>query len=170
MKRVILSAVIAVGTFQLILVAQEPDPEPDPAAESAAPESFQVALKVAHSEHIANLEAALAQALAEDELDEAIHIRRSISMEKLRARVTDTSWTWNRPDDPNTIHFRDGRFVTTGKGAGGVWEVLEDKTVIVKFGADLFMFRFNEDFESYRVNAYSPARTLFRNGRKVRGE
>ena len=164
MKRVILSAVIAVGTFQLVLATQEADPE----TENEAPASLEEAVNAAHAEYIANLEAALEQALSEGELDEAIHVRRSISMEQTRAKLTNTSWTWNRPNDPDTIHFRGGRVITTGKGSEGVWEVLEEETIIVKFGETLFMLGFNEAITSYTVKAYNPVRTNYSSGRKTR--
>lgn len=161
MKRTVIAAIMLLGTLQLILAAQEGD------SEEAAPTTFEEAMQAAHTEYTANLEAALELAIAEGELDEAVHVRRMIAMEKLRADLIGTTWTRNRPNRPATIQFHSARRATTNNQAEGVWDVIEDRVVLLKFSDAVLMYKFNEDTTSYSVRAYGPIKTEFTTGRRV---
>jgi len=169
MIRMIVSVAVVLGTLQLMLMAQDADP----AGEKAAPATFQEALKVAQSEHIANLEVALKLAVAEEKLDEAVYMRRLIKIEEFRAKVTDTKWTFNRPKRPDTIEFLGDRVVKTGGGLDGVWEVIDERIVVAKWkqNNDLTLYMFNEDFDEYKIKIHSlNTNHNFAVGRRVRGK
>jgi len=139
--------------------------------EDQKPVSFAQALKAADEIYLDKLKEALAAALNEDKQDDAIHIRRRIEMEKLRSALTGTRWTRNRPNDPDSIHFKENRIIMTGKGTSGVWDVVEEHVVAVRFGStgqDLWLYKFNDDLTSYELRAYiyNP-RTNYSGGRKI---
>ena len=91
-----------------------------------AGERFNKAMKAARATFITDLESAAKQALAENKLDDAIRIKEKIKdlqgqqnddkgdpVVRLRRRVVNTTWTWNRPGDKRSIRFLAGEFSTT---------------------------------------------------------
>ena len=161
MRRATLVAIISMGIMQPSLVAQEDVPKEE------SPASYQAAMIAAQTKYTTNLEAALKLAIAEGKLDEAVHVRRMIAMEKLRTELIDTKWTRNRPRRPSTLHFHSARRVTTNAGGEGVWDVIEDRIVLVKFSDAVIMHKFNEDTTKYTVMAFGPIKTEFTEGKII---
>ena len=55
-----------------------------------------------------------------------------------RRSMQNSTYTWNRPRDPDRLFFsKNGKVTTQKKKSNGVWEVIEPDLVILKFGKKL---------------------------------
>lgn len=162
MKLFVATSIIAVSLLQNVLFAQESKQK-----EKSA-KSSEEAVEHAQENYLAGMEAALKLAMAEEKIDEAVHIRRVIEMEKLRHKLTNTTWTRNRPGIPATLHYHPNRRATTSDGLEGIWEVVGERTVIVQFSEDIFFHFFDEKTRQYRAKAFGGIRTNFKLGERVK--
>ena len=163
--------------------AQQPNPDEfKTAAARNAELKFLKALRSARDDYIKDLESAAKAAVTDDNLDEAVRIKRRIedlksqqtfdrgdAVVQLRRKLRNTTWTYNRPDKPETIQFLPKNRATLGtRGTTGVWEAIDSRAAIVNFDETMFLFNFDDKVNAYSIRAFGPVKTHYTTGKRIR--
>ena len=150
------------------------------AAAKEAQREYEETLAKAREEYSKKLQLALVAAVTQQETEETNRIKEVMENVKLqktsndadplvraRNQLINTSWTWNRPKNPNFFTLRPKGLVAKRKGASGTWEMIEPRVALLTFEPYLFVLSFDKSLRSYRVlKAYQPVKTLYTVGKK----
>ncbi len=148
----------------------------------AAAKDYHNTMLRARRDYLKKLKSAEVTVTKDGDLNEALRIKRAIALiekelvlsdrtDKLYATeqaVGNSRYTWNRTNDPDQLSFESDGTVSTNKVNNGAWQVIEPGVVILKLNSTLFMLKLDDSFQTFKVLAFEPTKTLYQSGRRIK--